>query len=55
MDYSQTMMSPNYQKSTHSTSGSEWKGETSMPKLFYQNKLSYLMIKQFVKGFDVKS
>ncbi|GBP97114.1 hypothetical protein EVAR_92791_1 [Eumeta japonica] len=39
---SETMMLPNSQKSGQPTSGSEWEGETSMPKLFSQNELSDL-------------
>lgn len=40
---SETMMLPNSQKSKQSTSGSEWEGETSTPKLFSQNELSDLI------------
>ncbi|KAK4883921.1 hypothetical protein RN001_000192 [Aquatica leii] len=40
---SETMMLPNLEKSEPSTSGSEWEGETSTPKLFSQNELSDLI------------
>lgn len=38
----ETMLSPNSQKSVHVTSESQWESETSTPKLFCQNELSKL-------------
>lgn len=46
----ETMMLPNSQKSRQSTSGSEWEGETSTPKLFSQNELSDLILNLSKQG-----
>lgn len=53
MDSSERMMSPNPQKSLHSTTESKWEVETSPTKFFPHNELSDLIRYQVRNGYAV--